>query len=318
MKSKHNYLLKTLATTTLSLSVISIVNYIEFKNATKNHLLSHPNSLFYKWRFGKIHYTKEGNGTPLLLLHEISPINSDYEWSKIKDLLLQHHTVYTLDFLGCGQSDKPSLTYTNFLYVQMLSDFIRNVIGQKTLVITSGNASSIVTMTCNYDSTLISKIIFINPPSLKDTSKSPSKQKRRLKKLLSCPIIGTLIYNLQYSENMIEETLKDQFANPNNYLSDKELKLRKECAHLGFPYGKDLFTSLKTNYLNFPIDRAFKNLNNTIVLLGGVEEPHIHETLAEYKKLNPSIETELLSNSKHYPALENPNGLLDLISIYFI
>lgn len=318
MKSKHKYLFRALATTTLSLGAISIGNYLEFRNSTKNHLLYHSDSLCYKWRFGTIHYTKQGSGTPLLLLHDISSINCDYEWCKIKESLSENYTVYTLDFLGCGQSDKPSLTYTNFLYVQMLSDFIRNIVKQKTLVITSGNASSIATMTFNYDSTLISKAIFINPPSLKSTSKAPDQRKRMLKKLLSSPIIGTLIYNLQHSENIIEETINEQFANPESYLSEDELKLRKECAHLGFPSCKDLFTSLNTNYLDFPIQRAFKNLDNSIVLIGGTEEPHIVEIFNEYQKLNSSIEIDFVKDSKHYPALENPEELLNLISVYFL
>ena len=48
------------------------------------------------------------------------------------------HTVYTIDLLGCACSEKPGVTYTNFVYVQVICDFIRNVIGEKTDVITSG------------------------------------------------------------------------------------------------------------------------------------------------------------------------------------
>ena len=317
MKSKNKVLLKAATTTALSLGVISIGNYKEFKLSTKNNLLANSNSLFYQWRFGKIHYTKQGKGTPLLLLHDLSPINCDYEWHLIIDKLSTKYTVYTLDFLGCGQSDKPALTYTNFLYVQMLSDFIRQIINQKTQVIASGNACSIVTMLCNYDKELVEKIIFINPPNLKSTAKAPSKRKKTLKRLLSFPIIGTLIYNLQYSENMIEETLQQQFSNIQS-ITKKELLLRKECAHLGSPSCKDFFTSLNSDYINFPTYRAFKNLNNSIIILGGISEPNICSNLNEYKQLNPSIEIDFVHNSKHYPALENPNALLNLISVYFI
>ena len=317
MKSKNKVLLKAVTTTALSLGAISIGNYKEFKRSTKNNLLANPNSLFYQWRFGKIHYTKHGKGTPLLLLHDLSPINCDYEWHLIIDKLSTKYTVYTLDFLGCGQSDKPSLTYTNFLYVQMLSDFIRQIIGQKTQVIASGNTCSIVTMLCNYDKQLVNKIIFINPPNLKSTSKAPSKRKKTLKKLLSLPIIGTLIYNLQHSENMIEESLQQQYSNFKQ-ISNEELLLRKECAHLGSPSCKDFFTSLNSDYLNFPTYRAFSNLNNSIILLGGTNEPNVYSILKEYKQLNPAIEIDFVHNSKHYPALENPNELLNLISVYFI
>ena len=315
MKSKKKFLLKTATTTALSLGVISLWNYKEFKNSTKNNFLSNSNSQFYEWRFGKIHYTKQGIGRPILLLHDLTSINCDYEWHLIVDKLSTQYTVYTLDFLGCGQSDKPALTYTNFLYVQMLSDFTRKIIGQKTKIIASGNACSIVTMLCNYDKKLVDKIIFINPPNLKKISKAPSKRKKTLKKLLSTPVIGTLIYNLQHSENIIEEVLKHQLSQSP---SKKDLLIRKECAHLGSSGCKDFFTSLKSDYLNFPIERSFKNLDNSIVILGGTEEPNICSILKEYKHLNPSVEIDFVRNSKHYPALENSTELLSLISIYFI
>ena len=53
-------------------------------------------------------------------------------------IFLRKNTVYTLDLLGCGKSDKPNFTYTNFLYVQLVTDFINNVIGEKADVIVTG------------------------------------------------------------------------------------------------------------------------------------------------------------------------------------
>ena len=46
MKSKKKFLLKTATTTALSLGVISLWNYKEFKNSTKNNFLSNSNSLY--------------------------------------------------------------------------------------------------------------------------------------------------------------------------------------------------------------------------------------------------------------------------------
>lgn len=81
---------------------------------------------------------QKGTGSPILLIHDTLPGASGYEWSKIEDELAIDHTVYTVDLLGCGRSDKSSITYTNFVYVQMISDFIKKIIGQKTDVIASG------------------------------------------------------------------------------------------------------------------------------------------------------------------------------------
>lgn len=96
----------------------------------------------------------KGTGSPILLIHDTLPGASGYEWSKIEDELAIDHTVYTVDLLGCGRSDKSSITYTNFVYVQMISDFIKKIIGQKTDVIASGFSGSLllwpVTMRKNF------------------------------------------------------------------------------------------------------------------------------------------------------------------------
>ena len=42
----------------------------------------HQKAKTYEWRFGKIHYTKCGKGTPLLLIHDVIPGSSDYEWQE--------------------------------------------------------------------------------------------------------------------------------------------------------------------------------------------------------------------------------------------
>ena len=83
---------------------------------------------YYHWRFGDIYYTKKGKGSPILLIHDMLPGGSGYEWGKIEDDLALEHTVYNLDLPGCGRSEKSGITYTNFVYVQAICNhFIYNM-----------------------------------------------------------------------------------------------------------------------------------------------------------------------------------------------
>ena len=59
---------------------------------------------------GKMHYLSLGRGSPVLLLHSMA--NSVWSWSKVLEPLAQRHTVYALDTMGQGDSDKPSRDYT--------------------------------------------------------------------------------------------------------------------------------------------------------------------------------------------------------------
>jgi len=53
-----------------------------------------------------LHYTQQGDGSPLVLIHGFG--GSIYTWRSLMPLLAQRHTVYALDLPGFGLSDKPS------------------------------------------------------------------------------------------------------------------------------------------------------------------------------------------------------------------
>ena len=64
---------------------------------------------------------KQGHGSPLLLVHDIMPGASGYEWNAVENQLATEHTVYTIDLLGCGRSEKAEITYTNFVFAAAYS-----------------------------------------------------------------------------------------------------------------------------------------------------------------------------------------------------
>jgi len=63
------------------------------------------NSHFINIDGRNIHYTVEGSGPALMLVHGFG--GSTVAWEKLTPLLAPHFTVYALDLLGFGLSDKP-------------------------------------------------------------------------------------------------------------------------------------------------------------------------------------------------------------------
>ena len=106
--------------------------------------------------------------------------------------LEKHYTVYTIDLLGCGRSDKPYLTYTNYLYVQLLTDFIHDVIGERPDVVTTGNSISFAVLAQNMNPNLLASITAINPPAMSSFDRTPDKYSSVKKTLLELPILGTI------------------------------------------------------------------------------------------------------------------------------
>ena len=111
-----------------TLTSLFAINKTLDKIASSKNLLNTKNREIYHWRFGDISYHVSGEGKPILLIHDLKEDSSSVEWSGILQKLSRTNTVYTIDLLGCGLSDRPFITYTSYMYTQLVNDFIRNII----------------------------------------------------------------------------------------------------------------------------------------------------------------------------------------------
>lgn len=315
MKTKNKLLTLLILSTGATAATAAINKFIKTSAISKN-LLAEPESLCYKWRLGDIHYTKEGSGKPLLLIHDLNACSSGYEWNQMIPRLKDHYTIYTLDLLGCGRSEKPCMIYTNYLYVQLISDFIKSEIGHRTNVIATRESASIPVMACANSPELFDQLILIDPLSLLDYSQIPGKTAKSYKFLIDIPVIGTLLYHIASSRSEIMNYFKKEaFYNPYSVKSSL-IDSYYESAHLGTS-PKSVYASVKCNYTKCNIINALKKIDNSIYLIGGEGTLSITEYLEEYKSYNPAIETTIISETKHLPQLENPAELQKIIKTYF-
>lgn len=316
--TKHKHKIITFAALmTTSTGVIHFINRTVAAAAQFRQLLGITNTKTFEWRFGNINYTKKGNGTPVLLIHDMLPGASGYEWNKVEESIAADHTVYTIDLLGCGRSEKPGITYTNFVYVQMICDFIREVIGQKTDIIASGFSGSFAVMACHNEKELFNKIMLINPPSLSRLKQMPSKKDRLLKFALEIPVFGTLVYHMLVShENVNNMFIEKMYFNP-FHVDSVMTDAYYESAHKGGCYAKYLYSSLISKYMNINISHAVKSLDNSIYIVEGEAETNGKSITDEYCTLNPAIETAIIPESRHIPHIEKPESFLEQIKIFF-
>lgn len=271
--------------------------------ATKDQLLSIRESYSYNWTYGSIHYIKKGKGTPLLLLHDITFYGSNYEFDTVINRLAKHYTVYALDFLGCGQSEKPKMEYTNFLYVQMLCSFIENVIGGKTSVFASNRSTSVALMSKKYQPDLFDKIILGNP---QDIYEAPGI--RPLEKLvtfgLELPLFGTLAYNLLSTKDQLTKLMKASFYNRKK-CSDSLIDHCFEAAHLGDADAKYIYLSMQGKYLAANTIPALEELEDLYMILGE-SRPGGIEIVSHYKKFVKNTHIYKIPETKDLPQLESP------------
>ncbi len=298
-----------------SLPMLFINKYIN-KLSTRRDLLYSDNENYYNWRFGRIFYTKQGNGSPILLIHDIIHYGSEVEFKKTKKQLSKHHTVYTIDLLGCGRSDKSNITYTSYLYVQLLNDFVKQIIGTPTDIIASGSSCSIAIMACYTETNLYNKLLLINPTNFQNLNKIPNTALKAYKKFIDFPLVGSFAYYMLNTIEKTKTTIRKQFYNPNK-VSETYLLTCYEAAHTQGTNSKYIYSSVYSRYMNSTIYHALRELNNSIYIIMGETEPNHQETIHQYLTQNCAIETSILPATKHYPHFENPTSFLEICNIFF-
>lgn len=311
---------KKLATITLlsgsSIAAIHIINRVHTSLCTVKNLLRNSENYFYDWRFGKIRYQKKGKGTPLLFIHDLTIGSSSYEFHRLINNLTEKHEIYSIDLLGYGLSDKPSMTYTNNLYEQLINDFIKNVIGKKTSVVATGESVPFVIMACHNNPEIMNKIICINPQSLYLQNQIPSKQTSLFKIFIETPVVGTFIYHILSNRTSIEQTFQKQYFFHPEEIREKYIYNYLEAAHLGGYHAKYTFASYAGKYMNMNILYELKGINNSILMIGGEEEENIKTTIENYKYYNAAIEDVYIPETRHLPQLEAPDAVLEQINMF--
>lgn len=314
MKTKYK-VLSVLASVSATLIGTAVFNKIITINALSKKILETKPSLSFPWRMGNVQYIKTGKGSPLLLLHDFDISSNRYEWNKVINLLAKKHTVYVPDMIGFGLSEKPDMTYTNFLYVQMLCDFVKSEIGKKCTVITSGASSSVLIMANKFSPELFDKMVFISPEDPDKGMLVPGKRSKTYKFIIKLPILGTLLYNIAASKrNIAEKFGSKNFYNP--ALIDRNFKyICYESMHLG-ESPKSLYASIVCNYIKCNIKSAISIIDDSVTVINGAEDAEGILSAKKYTALNPSIEKTVLKKSGKFPHLEVPEALVDVLDIY--
>ncbi len=298
-----------------ALGTMHIINRLFYYLSTADNLLDQNNYEYYNWRFGKIAYIKKGKGSPILLIHNLDVCSSSYEWNNIINKLSETNTVYAIDLLGCGCSEKPMLTYTNFLYVQLITDFIKNIIKEKTDIIASGESNAFALMACANDDSVIKRVIMINPENLVTLSKNPGKHSNMIKYLLLSPVIGTFIYNMKVNKRTIREQLKEKYYYDHNKIREEDILTYFESSHRDKIHSKYLYACQKSRFTNANVTCCLNKLTNSIFIIIGNNNPENLLIANQYQNHLPSIEILGIDMAKQVPHMEKPEEFIEQVNV---
>ncbi len=268
----------------------------------------------FKWRLGEIYYTEQGFGKPLLLVHDLRSYSSMHEWAKVVDKLSKSYRVYTIDLLGCGFSEKPNMLYNSFLYVQLISEFVKNIIGKKCSILASNSSAPLAVQACKANPEIIDKLVLVSPEDVEIGMAKPQKRNAIYKEILCMPIIGTLIYNIAHTKRTISNILYKEMLYNRYSLYEGYAKLCYRNAHLG-AYPKSLYACNVCNYTKINIKSSLSHMDSSIAVLYGAQDRDIELAAKGYQQLNPSVEIFKIDFARRLPHIDNPDEFIKLLEI---
>lgn len=314
-KTTRNVLIGTIVS---AVSIPIIINHLIFRQVHRKVKKELSEKNYYPWRFGNISYDVRGTGTPLLLVHGIGAGSSSYEWHRNVDQLAKHYKVYTLDLLGFGYSSKPKLTYTAFLYTQLIIDFIQNIIKEPTHIVASSLSSSFAIMACYQSPSLFRSLLLICPTGVTKNHTYPTPRDLWTRKLIELPVIGTSLYNVLSAKVSCERFLKEAIYNNPEFVSSQIIDMYYTCAHIGGASARYAIASFMTNHMCVDISTALRAITNSIFILWGEKaELTPLSDLENFKSLNPWIQSAIFPDTKLLPHGEKPFEFFHICHEFF-
>jgi pimeloyl-ACP methyl ester carboxylesterase len=268
----------------------------------------------FEWRDRRIAFTKHGEGPPVLLVHGIHPAAWSYEWRNNVDALAKTNTVYTIDLLGFGRSDRPAIRYSARLYISLISDFVSRVIDAPCVLVASSLSGAYAIVLAARDPHRFPAVALIAPSGLVRQNEPVGLGGEAGRLAVETPIAGTAMFNALVSRPSLRRSLRSSYAN--DALVTRELvEIYYATSHQrGARHAPAAFVS---GHLNIDVRNALRRLTQPALLVWG-EQGSIApvEEFRGFRELKRDFEISVLSPAGDLPHDERAEDFNVILSTW--
>ncbi|MCA1593177.1 MAG: alpha/beta fold hydrolase [Acidobacteria bacterium] len=269
----------------------------------------------FPWKHGNIFYRFAGpeDAPPLVFVHGIGAGARSFMWRRNFEPLSKEFRVYAVDLLGFGYSDKPAnAPYSADLYVELLADFLREVIGRPACVVASSLSAAYVIHVADESPELINSLVLVSPTGADNLNSRPGMKGAAFYGLLHSPVLGTSFYNAVASERSIGDYARDQLFYDKRFATQRLVAHYYSVSHL--PGAQYAITAFLSGYLNTDIREAFARLTqDTTLVWGRQDEANPIEQAAMLLRLNPRVRLEVFDRCRMMPQEEHSERFNSLL-----
>ncbi|MGB8509195.1 MAG: alpha/beta fold hydrolase [Pyrinomonadaceae bacterium] len=261
----------------------------------------------FEWKHGNVFYRFAGraDAPPLVFVHGIGAGARSFMWRRNFEPLSHEARVYAVDLLGFGYSDKPAgAPYSADLYVELLADFLREVVKRPAIVVASSLGAAYVIHVAAENPELIHSLVLVSPTGADNLNSRPGMTGAAFYGLLHSPVLGTSFYNAVASERSIGDYARDQLFYDRRFATPRLLAHYYSVSHL--PGAQYAITAFLSGYLNTDIREPFAHLAQAITLVWGrQDEANPIEQAALLLRINPRARLEIFDRCRMMPQEEH-------------
>jgi len=169
------------------------------------------------WRGWRVRYTclrsPNPDGCPIVFLHGFGAALT--QWRANLQPLSEHHTIYALDLLGFGASEKASTEYRVGLWVEQVRDFCQQFIGEPVVLVGHSLGALVALSTTIADPELVYRLVLVTLPSSRQEMLPQRIQSlvHSVENAFANPFLISLILRIARRPSFIRAALQKVYSN---------------------------------------------------------------------------------------------------------
>lgn len=169
------------------------------------------------WRGWRVRYTclrsPNPDGCPILFLHGFGAALTQWRANLLP--LSEHHTIYALDLLGFGASEKASTEYRVNLWVEQVRDFCEQFVGEPVVLVGHSLGALVALSTTIADPALVQRLVLVTLPSTRQEMLPNWLQSmvHSIENAFANPFLISLILRIARRPSFIRSALQKVYAN---------------------------------------------------------------------------------------------------------
>ncbi len=267
------------------------------------------------WRGWQTRYTyirpqKSDSQTPLILLHGFGA--SIGHWRHNLEILSEQHTVYALDLLGFGASQKANASYNIKLWVQQVYDFWKLLIRQPTILVGNSIGSLVCLAAADAHPDMVQGIVMMSlpDPSLEQEAIPAVLQPvvAGIKNLVASPLLLKTVFSILRRPSVLRSWSQLAYANREAVTDELVEILAHPTADQGSAMAfAALFKAVSAADFGPKVKLVLPRLQMPILLIWGQQDRMVPPKFAQqFASYNSYVQLVSLENAGHCPHDECP------------